>query len=73
MNTINEYREPLELPERVIQDLERIKDLGYVNMYSKNQLLATCIKLGYYSTAIWISDNFYLYLKEMEKEFESSP
>lgn len=69
MHTINQYREPIELPNRVIKDLERIKALGNINMYSKNQILLTCINLGYNSTAIWLSDNFYLYLKRMEKEF----
>ncbi len=69
MHTINQYREPIELPDRVMNDLERIKALGNINMYSKNQILVTCINLGYNSTAIWLSDNFYLYLKRMEKEF----
>ncbi|MCP2732518.1 hypothetical protein NJ959_29230 [Symplocastrum sp. BBK-W-15] len=69
MHTINQYREPIELPARVIKDLKRIKALGNINMYSKNQILVTCINLGYNSTAIWLSDNFYLYLKGMEKEF----
>jgi hypothetical protein len=69
MHAINQYREPIELPARVTQDLERIKALGNINMYSKNQILVTCINLGYNSTAIWLSDNFYLYLKGMEKEF----
>lgn len=67
MDTISQYKEPIELPNRVIKDLERIKDLGNINMYSKNQILVSCINLGYYSTAIWLSDNFYLYLKEMDK------
>lgn len=69
MHTINQYREPIALPARVLKDLERIKALGNINMYSKNQILVTCINLGYNSTAIWLSDNFYLYLKGMEKEF----
>ena len=69
MQTINQYREPIELPDLVMKDLDRIKALGNVNMYSKNQILVTCINLGYYKTAIWLSDNFYLYLKGMEKGF----
>lgn len=69
MHNINQYREPIALPARVMNDLERIKALGNINMYSKNQILVTCINLGYNSTAIWLSDNFYLYLKGMEKEF----
>ncbi|HBB32898.1 MAG TPA: hypothetical protein DDZ80_25995 [Cyanobacteria bacterium UBA8803] len=62
----------IKIPAQVLKDLAEIKSLGNVNMYSKDQILVACINLKYYTTAIWISDNFTVYLKGITKGFEPS-
>lgn len=52
-----ESEEPIEVPERILQGIDAVKELATINMFDARIVRAQAAALEYLETALWIEAN----------------
>lgn len=56
-----ESEEPIEIPERILEGINAVRDANTINMFSTNMVRIQAAALGYPETAQWIEANLETY------------
>lgn len=64
-----ESEEPIQIPERILQGIDAVREAQTTNMFNANTVRLQAVALGYLETAQWIEANLEIYCSGVFRGF----